>query len=43
MNKYEGEFPKKYFKEFLEYFDITKKHDEWRAKHLWKNIMIDGI
>lgn len=41
MNRYEGEFPKKYFKEFLEYLDITEEHfwevvDSWRAPHLWK-------
>ena len=41
MNKYEGEFPKKYFKEFLEYLDITEDHfndivDSWRADHLWE-------
>ena len=40
MNKYEGEFPKKYFKEFLEYLQITEEHfwkivDSWRADHLW--------
>ncbi len=40
MKKYEGEFPKKYFKEFLEYLNITEKHfwniiDSWRAEHLW--------
>jgi len=40
MNKYEGEFPAKYFKEFLEYLDISKKHfwevvDSWRLPHLW--------
>ena len=41
MKKYEGEFPKKYFKEFLNYLDISEKHfwevvDSWRSKHLWK-------
>ena len=40
MKKYEGEFPKKYFNEFLEYLNITEKHfwnvmDSWRAEHLW--------
>ena len=40
MNKYEGEFPKKYFKDFLDYLDINEKEfwtvvDKWRPKHLW--------
>jgi hypothetical protein len=43
MKKYEGEFPQKYFQEFLEYLDITQTHfwdvvDSWRSKHLWKKI-----
>jgi len=43
MKRYEGEFPKKYFKDFLEYLDITEEHfwdvvDSWRAPHLWKKI-----
>ena len=41
MEKYEGEFPKKYFHDFLEYLDITEDHfwkvvDAWRPKHLWE-------
>jgi len=41
MNRYEGEFPKKYFEEFLDYLDITEDHfwdvvDSWRAEHLWE-------
>ncbi len=41
MKKYEGEFPKKYFKEFLDYLQITENHfwdvvDSWRSDHLWK-------
>lgn len=41
MSKYEGEFPKKYFKEFLEYLDITEQNffkivDSWRLPHIWK-------
>jgi len=41
MRRYEGEFPKKYFEEFLEYLNISEKHfwdviDSWRAPHLWK-------
>lgn len=43
MNRYEGEFPGKYFKDFLEYLDITQEHfwevvDSWRAPHLWKKV-----
>jgi N-acetyl sugar amidotransferase len=43
MNRYEGEFPKKYYREFLEYLDITEKHfwevvDSWRAPHLWDKV-----
>lgn len=46
MNRYEGEFPHKYFKEFLEYLDITENHfwevvDSWRADHLWKKTEMD--
>ncbi len=41
MNKYEGEFPKKYFQDFLSFLDINEKQfwsvvDKWRPKHLWK-------
>ena len=41
MNKYEGEFPKKYFKDFLNYLNINEKYfwkivNQWRPKHLWK-------
>ena len=41
MKKYEGEFPQKYFQEFLEYLDISQTHfwdvvDAWRLKHLWE-------
>ena len=40
MKRYEGEFPKKYFQDFLNYLDITEEHfwnvvDAWRAPHLW--------
>lgn len=43
MNRYEGEFPKKYFKEFLVYLDISEKHfwevvHSWRAPHLWDSV-----
>jgi len=41
MRRYEGEFPQKYFNEFLEYLNITENHfwevvDSWRAPHLWE-------
>jgi N-acetyl sugar amidotransferase len=43
MQRYEGEFPQKYFREFLEYLDITEEHfwevvDSWRAPHLWEKV-----
>ncbi len=43
MRKYEGEFPEKYFKDFLDYLDISEDHfwevvNNWRAPHLWKKI-----
>lgn len=41
VRKFDGEFPAKYFKEFLEYCDITEDYfweviDSWRAEHLWE-------
>ena len=41
VKKYDGEFPKKHFKEFLEYIGITEDLffetiDSWRSDHLWK-------
>ena len=43
VKRYDGEFPKKYFKDFLEYLDITKEHfwevvDSYRPSHLWEKI-----
>lgn len=43
MRRYEGEFPKKYFQEFLDYLDISEEHfwevvDSWRAPHLWGKV-----
>jgi N-acetyl sugar amidotransferase len=43
MRRYEGEFPKKYFKEFLNYLDISEDHfwevvDSWRPPHLWQKV-----
>ena len=41
MDRFEGEFPARYFSEFIEYLDITVDHfwsvvDEWRPSHLWR-------
>ena len=43
VNKYDSEFPKKYFKEFLRYIDISEEifHetiDKFRSPHLWNKI-----
>lgn len=40
VNKFDGEFPEKYFKTFLEYCDITEDYfweviNSWRSPHLW--------
>ena len=40
-NKFEGEFPNKYFDDFLQYLDISYNEfvaivDSWRLDHLWK-------
>jgi N-acetyl sugar amidotransferase len=40
VKKYDSEFPKKYFKEFLEYIDTSESKfiqiiDEFRSPHLW--------
>jgi len=41
VRKYDGEFPRKYFKEFLEYCDITEEYfweviNSWRSPHIWE-------
>ncbi len=41
VHKYDQEFPKKYFKEFLEYVDISEEAffeivDRYRSPHLWE-------
>jgi N-acetyl sugar amidotransferase len=41
VKRFDGEFPKKYFQEFLEYCDISQDRfekiiDSWRSPHLWK-------
>jgi N-acetyl sugar amidotransferase len=43
VKKYDGEFPNKYFHEFLEYCSITEKEfdevvDSWRADHIWEQV-----
>ena len=40
VNKFDREFPKKYFREFLEYIDINEDEfhkiiDRYRSPHLW--------
>ena len=41
VKKYDGEFPKKYFRETLDYLQITEDEfwdviDSWRSPHIWK-------
>jgi N-acetyl sugar amidotransferase len=41
VKRYDDEFPRKYFKDFLEYIDITEKDfweniDRFRSPHLWE-------
>jgi len=41
VKRYDGEFPKKYYQEFLDYCGITDAQfqevvDSWRADHLWQ-------
>jgi N-acetyl sugar amidotransferase len=43
VDKFDGEFPAKYFKVFLEYCDISEDFfweviNSWRSDHLWKKI-----
>lgn len=43
VHKYDQEFPQKYFKEFLEYIDISEKQffetvDRFRSPHLWDQV-----
>lgn len=42
MKRYDSEFPKKYYKEFLEYCSITDDEvraviDSWRSDHIWES------
>ena len=41
MNKYDTEFPAKFYEEFLEYIDTTEEEfretvDKHRSPHIWK-------
>jgi len=41
IKKYDGEFPKKYYQEFLEYCDLSEQEfndviESWRSEHIWK-------
>ena len=41
VKKFDHEFPKKYFKDLLEYMDMTEKRfweliDKFRSPHIWK-------
>ena len=43
VGRYDGEFPSKFFKLFLEYCDITEHQfwdvvDSWRPVHVWKQV-----
>lgn len=43
VRKYDGEFPERYFNEFLEYCEIDENHfyelvDSWRSPHLWERL-----
>jgi N-acetyl sugar amidotransferase len=43
VRKFDGEFPKRNFKVFLEYCNMTEEHfweviDSWRSPHLWEKV-----
>ena len=43
VQKYDGEFPKRYFAEFLEYLDLSEEEfwqivDKFRPSHLWEKL-----
>jgi hypothetical protein len=43
VKKYDGQFPRKYLQEFLEYCSITEKEfneviDSWRSDHIWEQV-----
>lgn len=48
VKRYDHEFPSKYYREFLEYCDITDEEfqaivDSWRSNHIWKNVNGDWV
>ena len=43
VKRYDGEFPRLYFKEFLDYLDITEEHfwkiiNKYRSPNIWKRV-----
>lgn len=43
VHRFDGEFPKKYFKDVLEYIDMSEERffelaDKFRSPHLWENV-----
>ncbi len=43
VKRYDGEFPQKYFHDFLEYCSISKKEfdeiiDSWHSDHIWRQV-----
>ena len=41
VKRYDGEFPEKYFQDFLNYLDISQSYfwevvDSWRSPHIWE-------
>jgi N-acetyl sugar amidotransferase len=43
VGRFDGEFPAKYYKTFLEYCDITEEEfyevvDSWRPNHMWRKV-----
>jgi N-acetyl sugar amidotransferase len=43
VKRYDGEFPRKYFQDFLDYCDISEEEfndviDSWRSDHLWEKV-----
>jgi N-acetyl sugar amidotransferase len=48
VRRYDHEFPKKYYQEFLDYCSITDEQvhviiDSWRSEHLWKKVNDEWI
>ncbi len=43
VKRYDGEFPRKYFADFLQYCSITEEQfyeviDSWRSSHIWQKV-----